>query len=210
MSFQCAIGNPAKVKPCTRWGCSPDLRPCPVNSTQTHFSRSFKPERCRQRDTACVQAHNKAQSQSQPSLVSSVQLAAAAAAAIVAFSSPAWAEIQVRMMHAFWQTVAPGQAAQYAQPIPQQTVNKRTVWLLFGGGAAAIFGSALLLEKNQSLFPAIYKANETMRKAKEADQVSSCASRLGCIQHVHVSCVSVHVCHMTIFSIRIASHRLEH
>ena len=104
MSFRCANGNPAQVRSCTRWGCSSDLRPCPTKTKQTYFSRSTKSADCRQRDS--VQAYNKAQSQSQPSLVSSAHLAAAAAAAIVAFSSPALAEIQARILHAFWHRMA--------------------------------------------------------------------------------------------------------
>ena len=84
---------------------------------------------------------------------------------------------------ALLQTVAPGEAAQRAQPIPQQTVNKRIVWLLFGGGAAAIYGSALLLERNRRFFPAIYKANETMRRAKEQTKVRI---------HMLCSCVCTH------------------
>jgi len=69
------------------------------------------------------------------------------------------------------QTVPPSQATQYAKPIQQQKVDKGFVALLFAGGAASLFGSAVLLEKNSRFFPAIYKANQVMREAEKRNQV---------------------------------------
>ncbi len=71
------------------------------------------------------------------------------------------------------QTVPSSQATQYAKPIQQQKVDKKFVALLFAGGAASLFGSAVLLEKNSRLFPAIYKANQVMREADKRNQVPS-------------------------------------
>ncbi|KAL0021419.1 hypothetical protein WJX79_004468 [Trebouxia sp. C0005] len=82
-------------------------------------------------------------------------------AAIVSLSPPAWAELQ---------TVPSSQATQYAKPIQQQKVDKGFVALLFAGGAASLFGSAVLLEKNARFFPAIYKANQVMREAEKRNQ----------------------------------------
>lgn len=62
------------------------------------------------------------------------------------------------------------QATQYAKPIQKQKVDKGFVALLFAGGAAALFGSAVLLEKNSRFFPAIYKANQVMREAEKRNQ----------------------------------------
>ena len=69
------------------------------------------------------------------------------------------------------QTVPSSQATQYAKPIQQQKVDKGFVALLFAGGAASLFGSAVLLEKNSRFFPAIYKANQVMREAEKRNKV---------------------------------------
>ena len=69
------------------------------------------------------------------------------------------------------QTVPSSQASQYAKPIQKQKTDKGFVALLFAGGAASIFGAALLLEKNSKLFPAIHKANKVMREAEKRSQV---------------------------------------
>ncbi|DBB13066.1 TPA: hypothetical protein ACH3X3_005797 [Trebouxia sp. C0006] len=82
-------------------------------------------------------------------------------AATLTLSAPAWAELQ---------TVPSNQATQYAKPIQQQKVDKGFVALLFAGGAASLFGSAVLLEKNARFFPAIYKANQVMREAEKRNQ----------------------------------------
>lgn len=82
-------------------------------------------------------------------------------AAVVGFSAPALAELQ---------TVPSGQATQYAKPMQKQKVDKGFVALLFAGGAASLFGSAVLLEKNSQFFPAIYKANQVMREAEKRNQ----------------------------------------
>lgn len=82
-------------------------------------------------------------------------------AATLSLSAPAWAELQ---------TVPSSQATQYAKPIQQQKVDKGFVALLFAGGAASLFGSAVLLEKNARFFPAIYKANQVMREAEKRNQ----------------------------------------
>ncbi|DBA78821.1 hypothetical protein WJX77_002615 [Trebouxia sp. C0004] len=81
--------------------------------------------------------------------------------AAVSLSAPAWAELQ---------TVPSSQATQYAKPIQKQKVDKGFVALLFAGGAASLFGSAVLLEKNARFFPAIYKANQVMREAEKRNQ----------------------------------------
>lgn len=75
----------------------------------------------------------------------------------------------------FWlQTVPASQATDYAKPIPKQKTDKGFVALLFAGGAASIFGAAVLLEKNSRLFPAIHKANQVMREAELRSKVSIC------------------------------------
>ncbi|KAK9848658.1 hypothetical protein WJX84_007295 [Apatococcus fuscideae] len=65
------------------------------------------------------------------------------------------------------QTVAPSAATGVAKPLKTQPVDKNKVWLLFGAGAAGIFTTAVLLENNERLFPAIAKANQAMRAAQQ-------------------------------------------
>ena len=61
-----------------------------------------------------------------------------------------------------------------ARPLTlQQPVNKGKVWAIFVGSAVALYGSAVLLERNSTLFPSIYKANEAMRAARAAAEVRS-------------------------------------
>ena len=69
------------------------------------------------------------------------------------------------------QTVPSSQATEYAKPIPRQKTDKGFVALLFAAGAASLFGSALLLEKNSKLFPAINKTNQVMREAEKRNKV---------------------------------------
>ncbi|KAK9862288.1 hypothetical protein WJX84_005881 [Apatococcus fuscideae] len=73
-------------------------------------------------------------------------------------SLPAAAELQ---------TVAPSTATEVAKPLKSQPVDKNKIWLLFGAGAAGVFGTAVLLENNERLFPAIAKANKAMRMAQQ-------------------------------------------
>lgn len=70
------------------------------------------------------------------------------------------------------QTVAPQEATSFARSLPQQPVNKGKVWLVFLAGATGLFGAAVAIEKNSSLFPAIAKANQAMAATKAAQKAS--------------------------------------
>ena len=54
----------------------------------------------------------------------------------------------------------------------KQKVDKGFVALLFAGGAATLFGSAILLEKSARFFPAIHRANQTIREAELRNKVA--------------------------------------
>ena len=87
-----------------------------------------------------------------------------AAAAWLVTGSPAAAEIQ---------TVSASEATKLAKPLQQQPVNKNGIWLLMVLGGGALFGSTVVLENNEKLFPAIYKANRAMSAAKNKQQVGT-------------------------------------
>ncbi|KAL3150292.1 hypothetical protein ABBQ32_000142 [Trebouxia sp. C0010 RCD-2024] len=101
-------------------------------------------------------AGNDTQQQKAQALSGTALKAIALLAALNVLSSPALADLQ---------TVPASQATEFAKPIPKQKTDKGFVALLFAGGAASIFGAAVLLEKNSKLFPAIHKANQVMREA---------------------------------------------
>ena len=69
------------------------------------------------------------------------------------------------------QSVAPQDVTSLARSLPKQKVNKGKVWLIFLAGAGALFGSAVAIERNSKLFPAIAKANQAMVASRSAIQV---------------------------------------
>lgn len=71
------------------------------------------------------------------------------------------------------QTVPPQEASSLAKPLQQQSVNKGKIWLIFLAGATGLFGAAVAIEKNSTLFPAIAKANQAMAATKAAQKVSN-------------------------------------
>lgn len=75
------------------------------------------------------------------------------------------------MMNLVLQTVTASQAVDSAKPITVQTVHKGRVWLLLGGGSALLFGATIVVENNESFFPAIARANKAMRRSREAKEV---------------------------------------
>lgn len=81
-------------------------------------------------------------------------LFSACAAALLLTCPPAHAELQ---------TVPADQIVSMAKPLPQQTVNKGRIWLLFILGASALFGGTVVLENNEEWFPAITRANKAMK-----------------------------------------------
>ena len=83
------------------------------------------------------------------------------------------------------QTVAPSAATGVAKPLKTQPVDKNKVWLLFGAGAAGIFTTAVLLENNERLFPAIAKANQAMRAAQQYREVSRIISAAAPVDSMH-------------------------
>lgn len=82
----------------------------------------------------------------------------AASLALLAFCAPCHAELQ---------TVSPSVATESAKALPQQKVEKEKVWLLFLGGAAALFGGTVLLENNEALFPAIARSNRALAASRK-------------------------------------------
>lgn len=74
------------------------------------------------------------------------------------------------------QTVTASQAVDSARPIAAQTVHKGRVWLLLGGGSALLFGATIVVENNESFFPAISRANKAMRRSRETREVLCCAT----------------------------------
>eukprot|EP00887_Chlorella_sp_A99_P000808 scaffold5.g808.t1 len=103
-----------------------------------------------------------------PSPVAALARNAAAAAAAVllllggGLPGPAHAELQ---------TVTAREAEASARPLAPQPVNKGRIWLLFVLGGAALFGSTIVLENNETFFPAISRANKAMRATRQrADQ----------------------------------------
>lgn len=69
------------------------------------------------------------------------------------------------------QTVAPSTATSIAKPLKSQSVDKNKIWLLFAAGGAGLLGTAILLEQNEKLFPAIARANKAMRAAQQMKEV---------------------------------------
>ena len=60
------------------------------------------------------------------------------------------------------------QATNQAKPLVlKQAVNKNLVWEVLLGGAFVLFGTTVLLENNEALFPAIYRANQAMKMYTE-------------------------------------------
>ena len=69
------------------------------------------------------------------------------------------------------QTVPPQEATSFAKSLQPQPVNKGKIWLIFLAGATGLFGAAVALEKNSTLFPAIAKANQALAATKAAQKV---------------------------------------
>ncbi|EFJ45322.1 hypothetical protein VOLCADRAFT_106049 [Volvox carteri f. nagariensis] len=60
---------------------------------------------------------------------------------------------------------------QMARPLPKQTVDKGKIWSIFIGGAVVLFGITIVAENNETLFPAITRANRAFRMAaKQIDE----------------------------------------
>ena len=66
------------------------------------------------------------------------------------------------------QTVAPSAVTDSAKPLAQPKVDKGRVWLIFLVGAGGLFAGTVLLENNESLFPAIAKSNKVLAASKKA------------------------------------------
>ena len=58
-----------------------------------------------------------------------------------------------------------------ARTLPKKDVDKGGIWKVFIGGAVVLFCTALALENNASLFPAIARANQAAKDAKAASEV---------------------------------------
>lgn len=111
------------------------------------------------------------------------------AACMLQAQQAAWADLEVQpvteralyespmrahnsaMSVARMQTVAPASVTSLARALPQQKVDKGKVWLIVVAGAVSLFGAAILLENNETFFPAIAKANKAMAQARKAQQV---------------------------------------
>lgn len=85
---------------------------------------------------------------------------AAATAVLLLASTPAPAAAEL-------QTISSQEATERARPLPQQAVDKGRIWLLFVLGGAALFGTTVALENNESWFPAISRANKAMRMTRK-------------------------------------------
>ena len=68
--------------------------------------------------------------------------------------------------------VAPSQVTQAARAIPQQQVNTGEIWALLAGGALGIFGITYFVENQDSMFPAIARANRAMRMDRPQDALA--------------------------------------
>ncbi|PSC73418.1 ATP-binding cassette sub-family D member 4 [Micractinium conductrix] len=73
-------------------------------------------------------------------------------------------------------TVTAQQAVDSAKPLKVQEFNKGRIWLLAVLGATSLFGTTVLLENNESWFPAISRANRAMKQAREAAEARERAS----------------------------------
>lgn len=80
-------------------------------------------------------------------------------AALLVINSPAQAELT---------TVPANEVVTAAKPLQVQKVNKGRIWLLFVLGASSLFGATILLENNESWFPAISRANRAMAQSMKA------------------------------------------
>jgi hypothetical protein len=80
-------------------------------------------------------------------------------AALLVINSPAQAELT---------TVAANEVVTAAKPLQVQKVNKGRIWLLFVLGASSLFGATILLENNETWFPAISRANRAMAQSMKA------------------------------------------
>ena len=69
------------------------------------------------------------------------------------------------------QTVPPATVSSLARALPQQQVDKPKVCHVDVADAVGLFGTAVLLENNEALFPAIAKANRAQADARKAQQV---------------------------------------
>eukprot|EP00884_Botryococcus_braunii_P022453 jgi/Botrbrau1/8892/Bobra.0148s0012.1 len=94
---------------------------------------------------------------------------ALAVAGMLALAPPSFAELP---------TVPAEVALSAAKPLPRQEVKKGEIWLLFGVGAASIFGLSVLLESQERLFPAIVRANRTLVATRQASQEKELKEKL--------------------------------
>lgn len=160
----------AFIKPCRKPFCHTVQLSFISRRARCRQASSIPPSRGRkQTPTSTAQAPRNQKQQQLPCALSGTALKAIALlAALNVFSSPAQAELQ---------TVPATQATEFAKPMPKQKTDKGFVALLFAGGAASVFGAAVLLEKNSSLFPAIHKANQVMRAAELRSKGQSLAEQ---------------------------------
>lgn len=132
-----------------------------------------------------LQDHSQ-QPQQQPALLPRLQAGALALVATAALAlgapSPALAEIQ---------TVSATEATQMAKPLKQQPVNKGRIWLLMVLGGTTLFGSTVLLENNETFFPAITKANRALKSQKKQQVGRGLGDfeRAGCVEGTERSVV---------------------
>ena len=123
-----------------------------------HISSSRQQWRCEESGTESTEGTKPLH----PWLLRTISTAAAAALLVVAPSPAALADIQY---------VPADQAANQAKPLVlKQEVNKNLVWEVLIGGAVVLFGTTVLLENNEALFPAIYRANQAMKMYGEVEE----------------------------------------
>lgn len=105
----------------------------------------------------------------------------------------------MRCAPASLQTVPAAQVTSMARALEKPVIDKGRVWIVFIGGAAALFGATLLLENNPAFFPSISKANKAAENAIKAAEVCACmvvrkdVSSLSSLPHAHVD---LHACRL--------------
>lgn len=95
--------------------------------------------------------------------------AAVASALILSTSSPLL--VPPPPAHAEIQTVSADELINSAKPIKiTQKINKGRIWLLIILGASSLFSTTIVLENNESWFPAISRANKAMRATNKKNR----------------------------------------
>jgi len=101
---------------------------------------------------------------------SAVKITAAVASALI-LSASAPLLISPPPAHADIQTVSADELINSAKPIRiTQKINKGRIWLLIILGASSLFSTTVVLENNESWFPAISRANKAMRATSKKNR----------------------------------------